>query len=197
MSYHGAMSDLALQNMTAARRRDLQNAARLLAGAADLSTERLARLLGEAQGGAPFAPDFEADLLVIATRRRDAAPRPDRARRAPGRPDRSGWPGGRAGRLPARRGPAACCRCRCPAAPSRDPHRGAPVSAGRGRGTRRNRQVAPAAPGAAAVLLRAAADGGALSRAYLVDLASGRRTARPGGGAARRWRPPAARRALP
>ena len=47
------------------------------------------------------------------------------------------------------------------------------MSAGRGRGTRRNRQVAPAAPGAAAVLLRAAADGGALSRAYLVDLASG------------------------
>ena len=73
MSYHGAMSDLALQNMTAARRRDLQNAARLLAGAADLSTERLARLLGEAQGGAPFAPDFEADLLVIATA--DATPR--------------------------------------------------------------------------------------------------------------------------
>ena len=43
----------------------------------------------------------------------------------------------------------------------------------RGRGTRRNRQVARGAPGAAAVLLRAAADGGALSRAYLVDLASG------------------------
>ena len=42
----------------------------------------------------------------------------------------------------------------------------------RGRGTR-NRQVARGAPGAAAVLLRAAADGGALSRAYLVDLASG------------------------
>ena len=39
--------------------------------------------------------------------------------------------------------------------------------------TRRNRQVARGAPGAAAVLLRAAADGGALSRAYLVDLASG------------------------
>ena len=108
----------------------------------------------------------------------DRPPRPDRARRAPGRPDRSGWPGGRAGRLPARRGPAACCRC--PAAPSRDPHRGAPVSgvragrARRGCGTRRNRQVAlRGAPGAAAVLLRAAADGGALSRAYLVDLASG------------------------
>ena len=50
------------------------------------------------------------------------------------------------------------------------------VRAGRARrgcGTRRNRQVARGAPGAAAVLLRAAADGGALSRAYLVDLASG------------------------
>ena len=68
----------------------------------------------------------------------------------------------------------------------------------RGRGTR-NRQVARGAPGAAAVLLRAAADGGALSRAYLVVDRPGerRRTARPGVGAARRWRPPAARRALP
>ena len=67
MSCHGAMCDLAAQNMTAERRRDLQNAARLLAGAAALSTERLARLLGEAQGGSSFAPDFEADLLPLAS----------------------------------------------------------------------------------------------------------------------------------
>ena len=44
------------------------------------------------------------------------------------------------------------------------------VRAGKTRRGTRARQVAP---GAAAVLLRAAADGGALSRAYLVDLASG------------------------
>ena len=54
----------------------------------------------------------------------------------------------------------------------RDGVRAGRARRGRGRGTR-NRQVARGAPGAAAVLLRAAADGGALSRAYLVDLASG------------------------
>ena len=67
-------------------------------------------------------------------------------------------------------------RCRkCGCAPRGDLTGGlcVPCQGRARRGTRRNRQVARGAPGAAAVLLRAAADGGALSRAYLVDLASG------------------------
>ena len=78
MSMHGEMCDMAVREMTeydGHTKEEVKRAARIIAHGSSLTTEALAEVLGRAQTGSPWVPEYEAFLHWVREAGQDWEPR--------------------------------------------------------------------------------------------------------------------------
>ena len=79
MSMHGYECQKAYEIMPPERRKEIEEATKLICEMSYISGEELAELLGLAQGGSPFDPWFTAELRIMEEVSKFTGPEHDRA----------------------------------------------------------------------------------------------------------------------